>query len=171
VNSPLVRRACAADLDQLWRLYLAFHEFHGRGVPDRLRSFGAPEHFDCTDLMANLQRLLDQSDAALFVAVDATHVLGLAEVYLRQDEQNGAKVAYRYGHLQSLMVREAFRHHHIGTRLMEAAPQWARQHGAPEMQLDVWEFPAGPLPFYERLGYRTLRRTLVRPLTDSTSKM
>ncbi len=29
------------------------------------------------------------------------------------------------------------------------------------MQLDIWEFPAGPLHFYEDLGYRTLKRHLV----------
>ncbi len=171
MSSPTVRRANAEDLDQLCRLYVAFHEFHVRGVPDRLISLGPPEHFDCTELIANLQQLLGQSDVALFVAVDATHVIGLAEVYLRQDEENGGKAAYRYGHLQSLMVQDAFRHQQIGRRLMEAAQQWARQHGATEMHVDVWEFPAGPLPFYERLGYRTLRRTLVRPLTDSPSDM
>jgi hypothetical protein len=106
MSSPLIRRACAEDLDQLCRLYIAFHEFHVCGVPERLSSLRAPEGFDCTDLAANLQRLLNQSDVGLFVALDTTQVIGLAEVYLRQDEENGAKVAYRYGHLQSLMVQD-----------------------------------------------------------------
>jgi GNAT superfamily N-acetyltransferase len=166
MSSPVVRRANAGDLNQLCRLYVAFHEFHVRGVPERLMSLGAPEHFDCTDLIASLQRLLDQSDVALFVAADATHVSGLVEVHLRQDEESGAKIAHRYGYLQSLMVQDAFRHQNIGRHLLEAAQQWASQHGATEMHVDVWEFPAGPLPFYERLGYRTLQRTLVRSLTD-----
>jgi ribosomal protein S18 acetylase RimI-like enzyme len=168
MNSPIVRRACDEDLEQLCDLYVAFHEFHVRGVPDRLISLGKPELFDCTELIAKLRWLLDQADVALFVALDAAQVIGLVEVYLRQDEENGAKVAYRYGHLQSLMVMNAFRQHHIGTRLMEEAQQWASQQGATETQLDVWEFPAGPLAFYKQLGYRTLRRTLVRPLAPHT---
>jgi len=169
MSSPFVRRACTDDLDQLCRLYVAFHEFHVQGVPDRLISLGLPEYFDCTDLIANLQRLFDQVDAALFVAIDADQVIGLAEVYLRQDGDNGATVGYRYGYLQSLLVQEAFRHRHIGARLVEAAQQWAAQQGATEMHVDVWEFASGPLPFYERLGYRTLRRTLVRPLDRGSS--
>jgi hypothetical protein len=39
-----------------------------------------------------------------------------------------------------------------------------KANGASEMRLDVWEFAAGPLEFYERLGYRTLRRALVREI-------
>ena len=47
---------------------------------------------------------------------------------------------------------------------MEAAQDWARARGAAEMRLDIWEFPAGPLLFYQKLGYRILRRSLVREL-------
>jgi len=47
---------------------------------------------------------------------------------------------------------------------MAAAEDWAREHGAAEMRLQTWEFDGDPLPFYIRLGYRTLRRTLVRDL-------
>jgi hypothetical protein len=32
------------------------------------------------------------------------------------------------------------------------------------MRLEIWEFPDGPLPFYQRLGYRTIRRTLAKEL-------
>jgi hypothetical protein len=47
---------------------------------------------------------------------------------------------------------------------MTAAEAWARQHGATEMQLDTWEFDAGPLRFYEKTGYRTLKRVLVKAI-------
>ncbi|MCG8347836.1 MAG: GNAT family N-acetyltransferase [Chloroflexales bacterium] len=171
MSSPVIRLAEPEDLAQLCRLYIAFHEFHVQYVPDRLISVGTPEQFDCSGLMATLQRLLDQSDVALFVAVNATQVIGLAEVYVRQDEADDAKTACRYGYLQSLMVEDAFRHHHIGTCLLEATQQWARQHGATEMRLDVWEFDTGPLRFYERVGYRTLRRTLVRSFAEELPEM
>ena len=47
---------------------------------------------------------------------------------------------------------------------MAAAHAWATARGADEMELDIWEFPGGPLDFYEGLGYRTVRRTLVHDL-------
>jgi GNAT superfamily N-acetyltransferase len=166
--SPIVRRAEPKDFEQLCRLYVAFHEFHVQGVPDRLSTLGSPDTFECNDLLSALQQLHNRSDVALFVAVTATQVIGLAEVYIRQDEESDAKIAYRYGYLQSLMVLESFRQHHIGTRLVEAAQEWAVHQGATEMRLEIWEFDAGPLPFYERLGYRTLQRILIRPVTKDT---
>jgi len=103
-------------------------------------------------------------DSALFVAESAGRVVGLAEVYLRQDEPDPATVARCYGYLQSLMVDPAYRRQGIATQLMAAAEAWAQARGAAEMRLQTWEFDGGPLPFYDRLGYRTLRRTLVHEL-------
>ena len=49
--------------------------------------------------------------------------------------------------------------------LGEAEDQdWAKNKAASEMRLDIWEFPQGPLYFYQNQGYRTLKRTLVRDL-------
>ena len=83
---------------------------------------------------------------------------------MRQDEAHPLRVAYRFGYLQSLIVSAAFRAQGLGRLLVEAAQQWARERGATEMQVDIWEFAAGPLHFYERLGYRTLIRHLVAAL-------
>jgi ribosomal protein S18 acetylase RimI-like enzyme len=159
-----IRLAGAPDLEALFKLYVDFHEFHVRGVPDRLLSLGEPEAYDCSKLYANLEKIISHDDSALFVAKVAGQVLGFVEIYVRQDEPNPARVSRTYGHLQSLMVDEGFRRRGVGTRLVEAAEQWAREKGAAEMQLDTWEFAAGSLEFYEHSGYRTLRRTLVREL-------
>ncbi|MCU0492045.1 MAG: GNAT family N-acetyltransferase [Chloroflexaceae bacterium] len=159
-----VRQATANDLDSLCTLYNAFHEFHVQGIPERLRSLAVATEQHANELTAALAALIDRNDVALFVAEVNGQCVGLAEIYLRQDEANPARVAYRYGHLQSLMVDAAHRQHGLGQQLVHAAEQWAKAHGATEIRLEVWEFSAGPLPFYERLGYHTLRRTLVRQL-------
>jgi GNAT superfamily N-acetyltransferase len=103
-------------------------------------------------------------DAALLVAIAGGQLVGLAEVYARQDEPDPARVAYKYGYLQSLMVREDFRRRGIGARLLDAAQRWAKAKGAAEMRLETWEFVGDPREFYERNGYHTLRRTLAREL-------
>ncbi len=164
MNDLTIRLVDTDDLSALCKLYVEFHEFHVRGVPDRLLSLGPTATYDCAKLYPNLEKIIQNSEAALFLAEIAHHPVGLAEVYIRQDEANSAKVVRRHGHLQSLMVQEAHRHQGIGTCLLAAAEQWARQQGATEMQLDIWEYAGGPLHFYEHLGYRTLRRTLVRDL-------
>ncbi len=160
----MIRPAKTYDLDAVCRLYVAFHEFHVSGLPDRLCSIGDPHTFDCADLSDNLAHLLTKPDAAILVAEVDQRIVGLTEVYLRQDEGDSPKVLYRYGYLQSLMVDESVRGQGIGTALVAAAEQWARELGASEMRLETWEFPAGPLTFYEGVGYHTLRRMLVRRL-------
>ncbi|MGH9418604.1 MAG: GNAT family N-acetyltransferase, partial [Thermoanaerobaculia bacterium] len=52
----------------------------------------------------------------------------------------------------------------IGSQLLAAAERWAVEHGATELETDIWEFGEGPLGFYEREGYATRRRTLARRL-------
>jgi GNAT superfamily N-acetyltransferase len=90
--------------------------------------------------------------------------MGLSEVYLRRDAPHPAAIEYVYGYLQSLIVTASIRRRGLGRQLIAAAEQWSREHGASEMRLACWEFAEGPLPFYEALGYRTMKRTLVRPL-------
>ena len=157
MSETTIRPATAADIEALLALYAEFHSFHVAGVPERLRE---PEQRDDADVRAALGKLPRAEDAALFVAVDGDQVIGLAEVYLRRDEENPWRVGYTYGHLQSLMVAAAWRRGGIGARLVGAAEAWARERGATEMRLETWEFPAGPLAFYTVRGYRTLRRTL-----------
>lgn len=166
-----IRAATMADLDAVLTLYHEFHAFHARGVPAWLR---IPAEYDDATAREHLTMLLLDEDTALFVAeadgveadgVEAGGVLiGLAEVYLRRDTPHPSTIAYTYAHLQSLVVTEARRGHGVGTRLVTAARAWARDHGATQLRLSTWEFPGGPLPFYEALGFTTLKRTLVAEL-------
>lgn len=163
-----VRPAAPRDLDALCRLYEAFHEFHVRGVPDRLRSLEDAGRDHRRELHAGLKDIIGRDDAALLLATVGDGAVGMAEVHVRRDEPGAATFARTHGHLQSLMVLEPFKRLGIGERLLAAAQEWAREKGATEMRLDAWEFEDGPLRFYERHGYRTLRRTLVRELGERT---
>lgn len=156
-----IRRANDNDIAALLELYREFHEFYVRRVPDRLRAL---ERYDDEYVLRPLTNLLHDRDAALFVAENAGVLVGLSEVYLKREDPNPATVAYTYGHLQSLIVTAAMRGQGIGRRLAETAHRWATERGATEMRLNTWEHPEGPQAFYERVGYRTLRRTLVLPM-------
>ena len=145
-----IRPANTGDLDALCTLYYEFHEFHVRGVPDRLRSQGDLDRLDFTRLKETLTAIMRGDDSTVLIAEISGSVAGLAEVYLREDDPaNASIVSHRYGYLQSLAVTQAFRRRHIGQQLVEAAQRWARQKDATEMKLDVWEFDAGPLRFFD----------------------
>jgi len=165
MDNVTIRPASLSDRGTLCKLYHEFHEFHVLGVPERLLSLGEPLNtYEHSGLYLTLEKIISNEDSVVFVAEASHQLVGFVEVYIRQDEPNPLKVSYRYGHLQSLMVKESFWRQGVGTRLLEAAQQWAREKGAAEIRLDTWEFEAGPLQFYEKHRYRTLRRTLVREL-------
>jgi GNAT superfamily N-acetyltransferase len=141
-------------------LYDESHEFHVEGVPGRLLI--PTEPLDSATFAEAIQRILADDRATLLVAEEAQDVLGFAEMYLRDDDPSPYAPARRYAHLQSLAVTSVRRRRGVEDRLLAAAEQWAIEQGASEIRTDVWEFEAGPLPFYERAGYRTLRRTIVK---------
>jgi GNAT superfamily N-acetyltransferase len=159
-----IRPATTEDLKSLCQLYVEFHEFHVQGVPDRLKSLGDPKWRDDTELRKNIKKVIADHDSTIFLAQIGRQPVGLAEVYIREDQANPQRVSRRHGHLQSLITAEKFRRQGVGNKLLEAAERWAREKGAVEMRLDIWEFAQGPLQFYEKSGYRTLRRSMVREL-------
>lgn len=159
--SPTVRRAAESDIPALMRLYTEFHNFHAEGVPAYLAVL--PEADD-PSLAEAIRGILANPKAVLLVACEDANVVGLAEAYLKETDPSPAVVQKRYVLLQSLAVTSRCRRHGVGLKLMEAVHEWAGAQGAAELRTDVWEFPAGPRRFYERLGYTTIKRTLARPL-------
>ncbi len=158
---PVIRRAEERDFPALVRLYREFHRFHVAGVPTRLCD---PERVDEDEVVGMLRKIAGNERAALLVAEAEDRVVGLAETYLKETEPSPYVVQRRYALLQSLVVTEAERGMGVGARLVAAVHQWARDRGASEVEVETWEFPAGPLRFYESLGYRTVKRRLARDL-------
>ena len=160
----IVRPAGIEDVKSLCELYVEFHEFHVRALPDRLRSMGEAQSNDNQRLSNDIEKIIAGDDSTIFLAEVDGQPVGLAEVYIREDKPSRHTVNRRYGYLQSLAVTEKFRRQGVGDKLIDAAEMWAREKGAVEMRLDIWEFPEGPLEFYEKTGYRTLRRSMVRDI-------
>ncbi len=160
-----IRLANVSDLESLCDLYSEFHEFHAHHLPDYLRTLGSASAKEREELRNKIIEIIQGSDSDILVAEGSGRVLGFAEIYLRHPEpKNLAVVPKLYAGLQSLSVTEAFRHQGIGNQLLKAAEAWARDHDAIELRLDIWEFSEGPLGFYEKSGYRTYRRALVKNL-------
>jgi len=165
MDKASIRLANESDLDALCDLYFEFHEFHARHVPAYLRSLGNPSGQARDELRQKIREIIQGERSTILVADLSGQTIGLAEIYLRQpDPTNPAVVPTLYAHLQSLVVTEPLRRQGVGKQLLQAAQVWAQENGAAEMRLDIWEFAAGPLGFYEKMEYHTTRRTLAKKL-------
>jgi len=159
-----VRPATVRDVTMLCELYRDFHEFHVRGMPTRLETLTPVWEDEKAKLAARLRDVIGNPDSEVLVAVEGGRLLGLSEVYLCEDEPVRGRVSRRYCHLQSMFVASERRRKGVGRLLLSASESWAMARGLSEIRLDMWEFPEGPLEFYERCGYRTYRRSLARDL-------
>lgn len=55
-------------------------------------------------------------------------------------------------YLRSLSVAESLQRQRLGTRLLDAAEQWVKDHGGRYVWLNTFSFQARP--FYEKRGYK-----------------
>lgn len=165
MNTASIRLAEEPDLDTLCDLYLEFHEFHAQHLPNYLRTLDSSSAKEREELRHKIMEIIQGNDSAILVAECSGRVIGFAEIYLRNpDPTSRVVVSKPYAHLQSLAVTEGFKRQGIGSQLLHTAEFWASDRGAVELRLDIWEFSAGPLEFYEKSGYYTFRRTLAKNL-------
>ena len=83
-----IRPAAKRDFTALGYLYVEFHEFHVRGVPDRLVSLGDRQTHYFSELFASFNNVLQNGDVMLSVAEINSVPVGFVEVYLREDKSN-----------------------------------------------------------------------------------
>ena len=128
----------------------------------------APEFFRMTDspppTRAIIEDLFGDGQGAWFLAEVDGRIVGFVTVRLRPAADEPFLVPEVRAHVESLGLLPAWHRRGIGRQLMETVEQWARQHDARRITLNVWEFNDGALQLYDTLGYTTFSRNLWKPL-------
>ena len=106
--------------------------------------------------------LLADENTAVLVAEAGADLLGYVHAIVRDAPALPVFVPRRYAVVDSVVVRSGFKNHGIGRRLMDQAQAWAIAHGATSIELNVYEFNATAISFYEGLGYQTLSRKMLK---------
>jgi len=153
------RPARAGDLDELLGLLRETDALHAELQPAFFRralSDGATRD--------ELRTALDERREALLVVEHEGMVLGFARVSVYDTPSAPSLVPRRRAHLDALVVATASRRRGLGRRLVAACADWARERGATQMLLTVWEGNGGALEFYRRLGYAPISSVLSRDL-------
>lgn len=156
-----VREATESDLDVLADLLVEGFAFHAAYLPEW---FQMPEGYDPADQKPYLRDALDSQDSVILMAAAGGRTVGFAVVSIKETVGLSLVVEKKYAYVQSILVAESSRRGGVGSALMRAVEEWARGQGASQVQLDMWEFEYGPLRFYEKLGYGTIRRRMMREI-------
>jgi ribosomal protein S18 acetylase RimI-like enzyme len=156
VLRPLTREDYAAYLERVDEL----DALHREALPEFFRKpEGEPPR-----TMEFFEGLLGDPNVLLLGAWVDGELAGYAHAFVRDVEQRWLRVGRRDVVLDNLAVGPRWQRRGLGLALVEAVTEWARQRGAQQLQLDVWEVNGDALRFYESIGFATQRRHLARSL-------
>lgn len=158
----IVRAATADDVEALADIYVSSARHHAALDPE---FYAVPDREAvATHLRQELSAEGAGSVIRLVAEVDG-RLVGSAEIELRSPGA-GSMLAPRLAASVGVAVLEDRRGGGIGSTLMEAAEDWARERGATLMMLDASAANADALRFYEeRHGYRLRGVLLTKRLT------
>lgn len=123
-----------------------------------LAELGYPQ--DVSIAAQSLQYALADPQQAVFVAELGGDVVGLAAVTRLFYFHLGQPIA----RLSSLVVNESQRSQQLGKQLLQAAEQWAREHGSVQLELTSSVKRERAHAFYQRAGYSGTALRFVRRL-------
>ena len=133
-----VREATAADVDSLLAAYEWLFAPPG----------SVPPHWDPAEARAAIGRALARERSTILVAEADGRVRGLCSAYIELD-------SVRFGArcwVEDLVVDPERRSRGTGKALLDAAKDWARDHGATHLELDSGMARTDAHRFYEREG-------------------
>lgn len=149
-NSITTRPAKLAEAPTLETLFEALDEHHRLALPHIFRRPPAArrEHSWLESRMAG-------PDSAILIAegVDG-QIIGLAVLVTRAIEASTVRDARRFVEIDELVVAAEARHLGVGSRLIEAAKDWARARDIPDLEVCAWSFNVETIEFYKRVGFQ-----------------
>jgi ribosomal protein S18 acetylase RimI-like enzyme len=135
---------------------------------DRLHAEIRPDFFTCGEDPARsklyLDRIVDDADQELLVAEGPQALRGLIHLQLYETPRSTVFADRRRAHVEDLVVDAAWRRQGIGTALLRAGEDWARQQRADQLVLTVWSGNEPGLAFYDDRGYHPVSRVLAKEL-------
>lgn len=142
------------DLQAADGLIAEIHALHCAARPDFFRQVSVPLRD-----RAFWQSLLDDPNVGLFLALDDEAPAGLIHLVLRETTLP-MLTPRRFVVVDTLIVGSEFRHRGIGRKLMRRAEQWAIEHNADNIELNVFDFNQPAIALYAEMGYEVLSRRM-----------
>ncbi|TCP58200.1 acetyltransferase (GNAT) family protein [Tumebacillus sp. BK434] len=150
----VIRRAVAEDFAELNRVARQGQDEHADSLPHIFARCEHPfgrEFFDS---------LFASEQFELLVAVQGERLVGFSLLEALTDPGLYSLVPRKYAYVRDFGVDTEVQRQGIGRKLMAASVDWAKEQGAEQLDLKVWEFNEQAIRFYESLGMKTIARTM-----------
>ncbi len=143
-----IRFAKIEDIPGILALLRQVGLVHHVGRPDIFRSdaqkYGASQVID----------MLDKPGTPIFIAAEGENVLGYCFCFVKEHAKDPVIADHTELYIDDLCIDENCRGKHIGSKLYEAACQYAKQRGCYNVTLNVWSCNESAMQFYEAMGMK-----------------
>lgn len=156
MGKMIIRPVVESDLDELNDLFNQIDRFHASAHPERFR--------EAADGQARPRQyfleLINDPTVGFFVAEQAGVLLGFVHVLVQHTPDFNIIVPRLVAKVDNLGVREGHRGKGIGRALMEHAEHWAKEKGAVDIELNVYEFNIHAQRLYQQMGYQVISKRM-----------
>lgn len=153
----IIRDATMQDYPAMCELFEEGDHLHREALPDIFRKpRGAPREETV------IRAFVTDPEIGVLVAEEGDQVIGCLIVMVRKAPEYPILVPLRYAMIDVIVVRRDHQRNGVGRALMHRAETWALARGIDRVELNVFEFNQEARAFYERLGYTTLSRRMVK---------
>ncbi|MDH5632133.1 MAG: GNAT family N-acetyltransferase [Gammaproteobacteria bacterium] len=154
-----VRTATIDDLDGICRIADEINTLHHEHAPQDF----LPAN-DVTRDRDMWQQAIEAEDGVLFVALRDNAVIGFVSAILITNHHISFLVPKRICRINSVVVSATERRSGVATQLFAWVESWAKSESADQLALNVANWNAGAITFYEQNGFVDISRTMVRRL-------
>lgn len=116
-------------------------------------------HHSLAEMKADFRPVLEQDDAAVFLAFDGETAVGFAQCGLRHDYVEGTDSS-PVGYLEGIFVTEPNRRRGYAKLLLAACEVWAKNQGCTEFASDCELDNRSSLDFHLKMGFQEANRII-----------
>ncbi len=158
-----IRHAVSEDIPGLYRLFSTVDQMHREAHPEIFKQVEFPD-----EIKEYYQSCITEPDASIILAEESNKIIGGLICTLKTTPNVPILVPRKYACIDNIAVSGPYQQHGVGRDLIETAQRWAFQRGASMVELSVWEFNQDAANFYQKLGFRTFRRRMVKDIDEGS---
>jgi len=146
-----IRPAVQSDIEQICLLYNEFFAYNAKIDPVYCRAGKEAGEYP--------KSVIESESSDLIVATEGDKMLGFIHIKEGKTPPYDALMQNHYAQIIDFIVTEAFRKKGVGTKLMDAAKEWAKTRNLDYIELFALQGAVDERRFYERSGFTTVMQT------------
>ncbi|MGY5539265.1 N-acetyltransferase family protein [Vibrio brasiliensis] len=141
-----IRSAGENDLEQLNELMYQLHDEHHRQCPNYFKTAEDIEQ------EKSIARYLDDPECLVFVACQANAIIGFITGHFCELISTVSK-PIQMGSIDELFICREYRGQGVANQLCQKIEQRFVEYGVQEVFVEVWQFNASAVEFYQQFGF------------------